>query len=265
MQPEEKTTEVKRHFDAVARRYDLMNTVLSFGLHHLWKQRAVGLLGLKPGERAVDVCGGTADLALLAAQEVGPTGGVVLYDINRAMMLAGLSKVAQAGLAGRIWFVEGDAECLAVADKSLDAALVGFGVRNLARMEEALQEMHRALKPGGRLLILEFSRPSNPLWRWLYDRYSFLVMPLLGQLIAGSREAYAYLTTSIRQFPLPEELAATLRSIGFSQVTYHPLSNGIAMIHLAVKHRDFGGGGQGSRTPGPSPNPLSGHCLWLEP
>jgi demethylmenaquinone methyltransferase/2-methoxy-6-polyprenyl-1,4-benzoquinol methylase len=235
MQPQQKTAAVKRHFDAVARRYDLMNTVLSFGLHHLWKRRAVSLLGLKPGERAMDVCGGTADLALLAAQEVGPTGGVVLYDINRAMMLVGLSKVAQAGLAGRIWFVEGDAESLAVADKSLDAALVGFGVRNLSRMEEGLQEMHRALKPGGRLLILEFSRPSNPLWGWLYDRYSFVVMPLLGQLIAASREAYAYLTTSIRQFPLPEELAATLRSTGFSQVTYYPLTNGIAMIHLAVK------------------------------
>jgi demethylmenaquinone methyltransferase/2-methoxy-6-polyprenyl-1,4-benzoquinol methylase len=112
---------------------------------------------------------------------------------------------------------------------------VGFGIRNLAHREKGLQEMHRALKPGGRLLILEFSRPSNPLWRWLYDRYSFLVMPLLGRLIAGSREAYAYLTTSIREFPLPEELAATLRTIGFSQVTYHPLTNGIAMIHLAVK------------------------------
>jgi demethylmenaquinone methyltransferase/2-methoxy-6-polyprenyl-1,4-benzoquinol methylase len=235
MPPEEKTIEVKRHFDAVARRYDLMNTVLSFGLHHLWKRRAVGLLGLKPGGRVGDVCGGTGDLALLAAQEVGPTGGVVLYDINRAMMLAGRVKVSRAGLTGRIWLVEGDAERLALANRSLDAVLVGFGIRNLAHREKGLQEMHRALKPGGRLLILEFSRPSNPLWRWLYDRYSFLVMPLLGRLIAGSREAYAYLTTSIRQFPLPEELAATIKNIGFSQVSYHPLTNGIAMIHLAVK------------------------------
>ena len=235
MPPEEKTIEVKRHFDAVARRYDLMNTVLSFGLHHLWKRRAVGLLELKAEERVVDICGGTGDLALLAAREVGPTGGVILYDINRAMMLAGRQKVFRSGLAGRIWLVEGDAERLAITDKSLDAVLVGFGVRNLARRETGLQEMHRVLRPGGRLLILEFSRPTNPLWRWLYDRYSFSVMPLLGQLVAGSRDAYAYLTTSIRQFPLPEELAATLRNIGFSQVTYHPLTNGIAMIHLAVK------------------------------
>ncbi len=235
MQPEQKTNEVKRHFDAVARRYDLMNTVLSFGLHHLWKRRAVGLLGLKPGERVMDVCGGTGDLALLAAQEVGPTGGVILYDINRAMMLAGRVKVSRARLAERILLVEGDAERLAAADSSLDAVLVGFGVRNLARREKGLQEMHRVLKPKGRLLILEFSRPANPLWRWLYDCYSFSVMPFLGQIIAGSREAYAYLTTSIREFPLPEALASTLRNIGFSQVSCHPLTNGIAMIHRAVK------------------------------
>ncbi len=235
MQPEQKTNEVKRHFDAVARRYDLMNTVLSFGLHHLWKRRAVGLLGLKPGERVMDVCGGTGDLALLAAQEVGPTGGVILYDINRAMMLAGRVKVSRARLAERILLVEGDAERLAAADSSLDAVLVGFGVRNLARREKGLQEMHRVLKPKGRLLILEFSRPANPLWRWLYDCYSFSVMPLLGQIIAGSRDAYAYLTISIREFPLPEALASTLRNIGFSQVSCHPLTNGIAMIHRAVK------------------------------
>jgi demethylmenaquinone methyltransferase/2-methoxy-6-polyprenyl-1,4-benzoquinol methylase len=235
MQPEQKTTAVKRYFDRVAPCYDLMNTVLSFGLHHLWKRRAVSLLGLAPGERVADVCGGTGDLALLAARNVGPTGGVIVYDINRAMMLAGLPKVARAGLAGHIRFVEGDAERLALADGSLDAAVVGFGVRNLAHLSEGLRELHRVLKTGGRLVILEFSRPRHPLMRWLYDRYSFLVMPLLGQLIAGSREAYVYLTTSIRQFPLPEALADLLRDAGFSRVTYYPLTDGIAMIHVAVK------------------------------
>lgn len=235
MPPEPKTLAVKQHFDRVASRYDLMNTVLSFGLHHVWKLRAVELLGLKPGERVIDVCGGTGDLAVLAARTVGSAGRVVLYDINRAMMAAGFPKVARAGVSGRIWFVEGDAERLALADRSLDAALVGFGVRNLARLEDGLREMHRVLKPGGRLVILEFSRPRHPLMRWLYDRYSFLIMPLLGQLIAGSREAYTYLITSIRQFPLPEELAARLRGVGFAQVSYHPLTNGIAMIHRAVK------------------------------
>jgi demethylmenaquinone methyltransferase / 2-methoxy-6-polyprenyl-1,4-benzoquinol methylase len=235
MQPEQKTAAVKRHFDQVASRYDLMNTVLSFGLHHLWKRRAVSLLGLKSGEQVADLCGGTGDLALLAALQVGSAGGVVLYDLNRAMMLAGLPKIARAGLKGRIWFVEGDVERLALADRSLDAALVGFGVRNLARLEEGVREMHRVLKSGGRLVILEFSRPRNPLWCWLYDRYSFWVMPFLGQMIAGSREAYAYLITSIRQFPLPEEVASLLGSIGFTQITYYPLTNGIAVIHVAVR------------------------------
>jgi demethylmenaquinone methyltransferase/2-methoxy-6-polyprenyl-1,4-benzoquinol methylase len=235
MDQQQKTDAVKRHFDRVASRYDLMNTILSFGLHHLWKRRAVSLLGLKPGERVIDVCGGTGDLALLAAPRVGPAGGVVLYDLNRAMLLAGRHKVARAGLTERIWLVQGDAEHLAAADESLDAALVGFGIRNLARMDEGLREMYRVLKPGGRLIILEFSRPANPLWRWLYDRYSFGVMPRLGQLVAGSREAYTYLITSIRQFPRPEGVAHLLQSIGFAQVTYHPLTNGIAMIHRAVK------------------------------
>jgi len=235
MDPQQKTSEVKGHFDRVASRYDLMNTILSFGLHHLWKRRAVGLLGLKRGELVIDICGGTGDLALLAARRVGPAGGVVLYDLNRAMMLAGRAKLARAGLNDRVWLIEGDAEQLAAADRSLDAALVGFGVRNLGRMDEGLREMHRVLKPGGRLVILEFSRPQNPLWRWLYDCYSFTVMPRLGQLVAGSREAYTYLITSIRQFPRPEEVADLLRSVGFTQVSYHPLTNGIAMIHRAVK------------------------------
>ena len=230
-----KKTEVSRHFDAVAGCYDLMNTILSGGLHHLWKRQTISLLELKPGERVLDVCGGTGDLALLAARRVGPTGIVLLYDINRAMLLAGRPKVTRAGLAGRIWDVEGDAEHLAVTDRSVDAAMVGFGVRNLTHMEGGLREMHRVLRPGGRLAILEFSRPANPFWCKLYDLYSFSVIPLLGRLIAGSQEAYTYLTTSIRQFSLPEELAATLRTMGFTQVTYHPLTHGIAVIHLAVK------------------------------
>ncbi len=235
MQPQQKTAAVKRHFDRVASRYDLMNTVLSFGLHHLWKRRAVSLLDLKPGERVADLCGGTGDLARLAARQVGAQGAVLLYDLNRAMMQAGLPKIAGAGLAGRIRLVEGDAERLALADNSLEAILVGFGVRNLARLDVGLGEMFRVLRPGGRLVILEFSRPAHPLMRWLYDRYSFWIMPCLGQVIAGSREAYDYLVTSIRQFPPPEELAEILRGVGFAQVAYFPLTDGIAMIHRAVK------------------------------
>ncbi|MGQ9688792.1 MAG: bifunctional demethylmenaquinone methyltransferase/2-methoxy-6-polyprenyl-1,4-benzoquinol methylase UbiE [Desulfobaccales bacterium] len=247
MEPNQKTAAVKRHFDQVATRYDLMNTVLSFGLHHVWKRRAVRLVNLSPGERVADLCGGTGDLALLAARQVGPAGTVVLYDLNRAMMLAGQPKLIRSALKSRIWLVEGDVERLALADGCLDAILVGFGVRNLARLEVGLREMHRVLKPGGRLIILEFSRPVNPLWRWLYDRYSFWIMPRLGQILAGSREAYTYLITSIRQFPLPEELARFLRGAGFTQVSYHPLTNGIAMIHRAVKEDRRNSGGPAER------------------
>uniref|UniRef100_A0A7V4G9B7 Demethylmenaquinone methyltransferase n=1 Tax=Desulfobacca acetoxidans TaxID=60893 RepID=A0A7V4G9B7_9BACT len=228
-----KTLEVKRHFDAVARRYDLMNTILSFGLHHLWKRRTIRLLGLKPGERVLDLCGGTGDLARLAAAQVGPEGRVLVYDLNRAMMAVGRPKAARRGLADRIHWVEGDAECLALPDAGVDAVVVGFGVRNLAHLEAGLGEMRRVLKPGGRLAVLEFSRPTPPLFRRLYDLYSFCLMPRLGQLLAGSREAYTYLITSIREFPLPETLSRLILDAGFTSVTYHPLTYGIAVIHLA--------------------------------
>lgn len=233
--PGDKKAKVLRHFTAVAPRYDLMNTILSLGLHHLWKRRTVKLLQLRRGERVLDLCGGTGDLALLAAREVGPEGRVVLYDLNRAMLLAAGPKLAAAAPPARIWRVEGDAEVLALPAAGFDAVTVGFGLRNLSQREGALKEMHRVLKPGGRLAILEFSRPPDPGFRRLYDAYSFTLMPLLGGLIAGSREAYSYLVTSIREFPLPEEVAGLLAQVGFSHIDIHPLTRGIAVIHLAVK------------------------------
>jgi demethylmenaquinone methyltransferase/2-methoxy-6-polyprenyl-1,4-benzoquinol methylase len=233
--PEEKRRLVQTHFDTVAPRYDLTNTLLSFGLQHVWKRTAVAMLGLEPGERVVDVCGGTADLALLAARAVLPAGGLVVYDFNRAMMALGRAKVKDAGLAHGIAFVQGDAENLALADGSFDAAMVGFGIRNLSDMEQGLREMHRVLKPGGRLMILEFSQPTNPWFRALYDFYSFTVMPLMGKIMVNSWEAYTYLPESIRLFPTPAELSDRLRGLGFSEVTYRPLSNGIAVAHVARK------------------------------
>jgi demethylmenaquinone methyltransferase/2-methoxy-6-polyprenyl-1,4-benzoquinol methylase len=208
---------------------------LSFGLQHVWKRTAVALLGLQPGERVVDVCGGTADLALLAARPVLPAGRLVVYDFNRAMMALGQAKVIQAGLTQGIVFVQGDAENLSLPDRSFDAAMVGFGIRNLSDMEQGLREMHRVLKPGGRLMILEFSQPTNPWFRALYDFYSFTVMPLVGKIMVNSWEAYTYLPESIRLFPTPEELSETLRGLGFSKVMYRPLSNGIAVVHVAKK------------------------------
>jgi demethylmenaquinone methyltransferase / 2-methoxy-6-polyprenyl-1,4-benzoquinol methylase len=233
--PAEKEKLVHRHFDTVSARYDFMNTLLSFGLHYPWKWTAVRLLELKAGDRVLDVCGGTADLALLAAKKIGPGGRVVVYDINRAMMAAGRPKVARAHLASRIAFLQGDAERLSCPDASFDAAMVGFGIRNLTHPELGFKEMHRVLKPGGKLMCLEFSQPVTAWFRRLYDFYSFYLMPLLGRLFVGSWQAYTYLPESIRMFADPEEVSATLAGLGFTKIRYRRLTNGIAVIHLAVK------------------------------
>ncbi len=226
---------VLKHFNTVAARYDLMNTLLSFGLHLLWKRTAVKMLGLKPGDRVLDVCGGTADLALLAARVVGPQGRVLVYDINRAMLAAGRPKVACSPLAPRIHYLQGDAERLSCPDASFDAAMVGFGIRNLTHPEQGFREMHRVLKPGGRLMCLEFSQPTWAWFRWLYDLYSFYFMPLAGKIMVGSWQAYTYLPESIRMFARPQELSAVLAGIGFSQVRFRRLTNGIAAVHVGVK------------------------------
>lgn len=231
----DKKKQVREHFTKVARRYDLMNTILSLGLHHLWKRRTVKLLEVRSGDQVLDLCGGTGDLALLAARKAAPEGRVIIYDFNRAMLMAGRPKLARAGLKDRVFWVEGDAENLALAPESVDKVLMGFGLRNLSRRKQALREICRVLKPGGRLAILEFSRPPRPWFRRLYDAYSYTLMPLLGGLIAGSRSAYTYLITSIREFPLPEEVARMLSQAGFGRVTHYPLTQGIAVIHLAIK------------------------------
>lgn len=226
---------VCHHFNTVATRYDLMNTLLSFGLHHLWKRTAVRMLGLKPGDRVLDVCGGTGDLALLAARRVGSRGRIVIYDINRAMLAAGRPKIARSPLAPRIDFLQGDAERLSCPDNSFDAATVGFGIRNLTHPEKGFKEMHRVLKPGGRLMCLEFSQPAWAWFRWLYDLYSFYFMPLAGKIMVGSWQAYTYLPESIRMFARPQELSAVLEEIGFTRVRFRRLSNGIAAVHVGVK------------------------------
>ena len=231
----QKTDRVRQHFNSVARHYDFMNTLLSFGIHHLWKRIAVRAMSLRPGQQVLDVCGGTGDLAILAAERIAPTGRVVIYDINHAMIQAGLHKVHRERIRGCVDYVQGNAESISTGDGHFDAAMVGFGIRNVTDMQKGFEEMYRVLKPGGKLMCLEFSKPTFPVFRRLYDFYSFYIMPLLGELIAGSRTAYTHLPESIRMFPLPDELAAILRRIGFSQVTYRALTNGIAVIHLAVK------------------------------
>ena len=231
----EKVDRVLRHFNTVARKYDFMNTLLSFGIHYFWKWAAVRMMSLSPGEKVIDVCGGTGDLSISAARQVGPTGMVVIYDINLAMMQVGKPKVTGSPDGKRISFVRGDAELIAFPDNSFDAAMVGFGIRNLTHPEKGFGQMFRVLKPGGKMMCLEFSKPTAPLFRWLYDMYSFYVMPLLGEIIVGSRDAYLLLPESIRTFPLPDKLSHILERVGFTNVRYRKFTNGIAVVHLAVK------------------------------
>jgi len=231
----EKVIRTIRHFNTVASKYDLMNTLLSFGIHYLWKRTAIEMMHLKPGDRVLDVCGGTGDLAVLAARSVDISGKIIIYDINRKMMQVGRTKRNRPAQRNRIEFIQGDAESISFTDEAFDAAMVGFGIRNLTHMEVGFQEMHRILKPGGKMMCLEFSKPTAPLFRWLYDVYSFHVMPLLGQILVGSRQAYTLLPESIRMFPMPEALSALLRDIGFHKVVYRRLTNGIAVVHIAEK------------------------------
>jgi demethylmenaquinone methyltransferase / 2-methoxy-6-polyprenyl-1,4-benzoquinol methylase len=231
----EKYKAVMRHFNRVAPKYDFMNSLLSMGIQHVWKRSAVRMLNLLPGHKVLDVCGGTGDLAILAARRTGPRGRVVVYDINRAMIEAGRPKIDPYPELAHIGYVQGDAEHITFPDESFDAAMVGFGIRNVTHLKRGFGEMYRVLKPGGRFLCLEFSRPTNALFRGLYDFYSFAVMPLLGELIAGSAESYACLPETIRMFPLPDELSAMLERIGFRQVRYRPMTNGIAVAHVGLK------------------------------
>jgi demethylmenaquinone methyltransferase/2-methoxy-6-polyprenyl-1,4-benzoquinol methylase len=231
----DKAERVRRHFDAVARKYDLMNTLLSFGAHYLWKHRAIRMLDLKPGDRVLDVSGGTGDLSVLSQGAVGPAGRVHLYDINRAMIMAGRRKMTNRAARRRICYIQGDAERIAFGNNTFDAVMIGFAVRNITHMKQAFKEMVRVLKPGGKFLCLEFSRPRWTWFRRLYDFYSFSVMPVLGSVIAGNKTAYCCLPETIRWFLLPDELSNIFREVGLKNVRYRLLTNGIAVAHRAVK------------------------------
>ena len=227
------------HDDVVRREFARQSSTFAqadsfFGLGELGDWIG-GELPLGAQDSVLDVCGGTADLALLAANVVGDAGLVTVYDINRAMMRSGQVKVAARSFSGRVCFVQGDAERMSFPDDSFDAVMVGFGIRNFVHLEEGLREMHRVLKKGGYFTILEFSRPEPAWFRALYHFYSFVIMPLAGQLLAGTRQAYTYLPESIRLFPLPDELSGILRDIGFTNVTCMRLTKGIAVVHRAEK------------------------------
>jgi demethylmenaquinone methyltransferase/2-methoxy-6-polyprenyl-1,4-benzoquinol methylase len=231
----EKKRLVQDHFSSIARTYDLADTLLSFGLDSLWRRKAVRLLGLKSGDRVLDACGGTAGLARLASRRIGPGGRVTVYDFNRPMMEAGRRKIRNDERTGLVSFVQGDAEGISFPDGTFDAVTIGFGIRNLSHPEKGLGEFLRVLKPGGKLMVLEFSLPVNRLLRGLYHLYSFHWMPFAGGLICGTGASFRYLAESIRVFPKPDEMAEQMRSLGFRDVRFHRLSNRIAVVHLGTK------------------------------
>jgi demethylmenaquinone methyltransferase/2-methoxy-6-polyprenyl-1,4-benzoquinol methylase len=232
---EEKTGKVRAVFDSVADKYDVMNDLMSFGVHRLWKRYTVELAGVRPGQRVLDLAGGTGDLTARFAGLVGPEGQVVLSDINPAMLSRGRARLVDRGIVGNVRYVQADAESLPVADNSIDCVTIGFGLRNVTDQDAALASMYRVLRPGGRLLILEFSRPTLPGLKPLYDLYSFKVLPVMGRLVARDADSYRYLAESIRMHPDQSTLKAMMEAAGFERCQYFNLSGGIVAVHRGYK------------------------------
>ncbi|MCS6896362.1 MAG: class I SAM-dependent methyltransferase [Nitrospira sp.] len=227
---------VQRMFTAIAGVYDLNNTLLSFGLHHRWKKIAVSFIPPLEQGTALDVGSGTADLALLVEPRMGPNGRVIASDLNRAMLSEGLKKVTNRGLTGKITCLQASAERLGFADDTFDAVTTGFCMRNVGNLPTAVAEIRRTLKPGGRFVCLEFSRPVYGWLRTLYDWYSFTLLPWIGTKVArDSTGVYEYLPASIRTFPDQERLCQILKEAGFRRVEYHNLTGGIVAVHVATK------------------------------
>jgi demethylmenaquinone methyltransferase / 2-methoxy-6-polyprenyl-1,4-benzoquinol methylase len=228
---EDKAGLVRQVFDSVAGRYDLMNDLMSAGIHRLWKAELIDRLAPRAGETLLDVAGGTGDIALRILDRAGPRARVILCDINEAMLNRGRDRAIDANRLDGIEYVCGDAEHLPVASASVDAYTIAFGLRNVTRLDAALREARRVLKPGGRFFCLEFSHvAAGPLAR-AYELYSFAVLPALGQLVANDRDAYRYLAESIRRFPSQDELAARMSEAGLAQVRFRNLSFGVAALH----------------------------------
>jgi demethylmenaquinone methyltransferase/2-methoxy-6-polyprenyl-1,4-benzoquinol methylase len=231
----EKAGRVRAVFSSVAGKYDVMNDLMSLGVHRLWKQFTLSLTGLRAGQTALDVAGGTGDLVRGLARQVGKTGRVVLSDINLSMLEAGRDRLLDSGHAGNVECVLADAERLPFADASFDCLTIGFGLRNVTDKAAALASMYRVLKPGGQLLVLEFSKPVAPGLKPLYDAYSFNLLPLMGRLVAKDSASYRYLAESIRMHPDQEALLGMLAAAGFSHTRYHNLTGGIVAVHRGYK------------------------------
>ena len=231
----EKAGRVKGVFDSVADRYDIMNDLMSFGIHRLWKRFTIAQTGLLPGQSALDVAGGTGDLAIGLAQQVGKRGRVVLTDINENMLLNGRRRLVDAGITGNVHCCVADAQNLPFPDRSFDCITVSFGLRNVTDKSAALESMFRVLSPGGQLLILEFSKPVAPGLGSIYDAYSFRLLPWMGKLVAGDADSYRYLAESIRMHPDQETLQAMMESARFERCRFHNLTGGIVALHRGYR------------------------------
>ena len=232
VEEQDKARRVRGVFDSVAPKYDVMNDLMSMGLHRAWKAYTVLVANVKEGQQVLDIAGGTGDLALAFASKVGSSGRVVHTDINEAMLREGRNRLLDAGV--NLPTLVCDAERLPFADASFDVVTVAFGLRNMTHKEDALREMNRVLKPGGKLLVLEFSKVAKPLEK-IYDWYSFKVLPRLGKLVANDDSSYQYLAESIRMHPGQEELKALMLKGGFGHVDYHNLTGGVVALHVAIK------------------------------
>ena len=231
---QQKTGLVREVFESVAGNYDLMNDLMSLGIHRAWKLDFASSSGVQTGDRVLDLAGGTGDISALLSRRVGSTGQVVLTDINEAMLEVGRQRLEDRGIVGNVDYALVNAECLPFGDGEFDAVTIAFGLRNVTDKDAALREMYRVVRPGGRALILEFSEVQPEPLKKLYDAWSFGVLPVLGKLVADDEESYRYLAESIRKHPPQEELAQMMRDAGFDQVQFRNLTGGIVAIHSGV-------------------------------
>ena len=232
---DEKENLVLNVFSSVASKYDLMNDLMSLGIHRIWKKQAISQCAIKPGQTVLDLAGGTGDLSKEFAHQVGVNGQVILADINADMLREGQQKLINNGVLNQVTFLQLNAEQLSLAANIFDCVAIGFGLRNVTRKDLALQEMFRILKPGGRVVILEFSKPVDARLNSVYDLYSFKVLPWLGNFVAKDRDSYQYLAESIRMHPDQETLKQMLEDSGFERCTYQNLAGGICAIHKGFK------------------------------
>ncbi|MEJ2044691.1 MAG: bifunctional demethylmenaquinone methyltransferase/2-methoxy-6-polyprenyl-1,4-benzoquinol methylase UbiE [Reinekea sp.] len=222
-------------FHSVAAKYDVMNDLMSFGIHRLWKRYTIEMSGVREGNKVLDIAGGTGDLTYAFAKRVGAGGKVVLADINESMLKVGRDRLADRGVVANLEVIQANAERLPFPDNEFDVVTIAFGLRNVTHKDIAIAEMHRVLKPGGRMLILEFSKPRSKLLSKAYDLYSFAALPLMGKLVTRDSGSYQYLAESIRKHPDQETLADMVHQAGFARVTYHNLTGGIVALHRGVK------------------------------